>query len=68
MRCPGTVEEVASLASNIGPAVRIVREFGGNEGDLAEIGKETTIEFEQFAMDDSVKIPAIPNFFDASKK
>jgi SAM-dependent methyltransferase len=68
MHYPGTVEEVASLASNIGPAVRIVRDFGGNDEDLVEIGKETTLGFEQFVVDDGVRIPAILNFFDAAKR
>jgi len=63
---PGAVEDVAYLASNIGPAVRIVREFGGDAEDLAEIGKETVRGFEQYVAEDGVKIPAILNFFDAA--
>ena len=64
---PGAVEDVAYLASNIGPAVRIVREHGGDAEDLAEIGKETTRGFEQYVVEDGVRIPAILNFFDAVK-
>lgn len=67
MHYPGAIEDVAFLASNIGPAVRIVREFGGDAKDLAEIGKETMRGFEQYIVEDGVCIPAILNFFDAVK-
>jgi SAM-dependent methyltransferase len=67
MHYPGAIEEVAYLASNIGPAVRIVREFGGDAKDLAEIGKETMRGFEQYVVVDGVRIPAILNFFGAVK-
>lgn len=62
---PGAIEDVAYLASNIGPAVRIVRERGGGAEDLAEIGKETKRGFEQYIVKDGVRIPAILNFFAA---
>jgi SAM-dependent methyltransferase len=67
MLYPGAIEDVAYLASNIGPAVRIVREFGGDANDLTEIGKETMRSFEQYVVEDGVRIPAILNFFDAVK-
>jgi SAM-dependent methyltransferase len=67
MHYPGAIEDVAYLASNIGPAVRIVREFGGDAKDLAEIGRETMRGFEQYVVEDGVRIPAILNFFDAVK-
>lgn len=63
----GAVEEPASVASDIGPSARIMHEYSGNAEDLAEIQRETTRGFQQFAVEGGVRIPAILNFFDAVK-
>jgi len=62
---PGGVDEVASLASNIGPAARILKEFDGSPADVAEIGRRVADAFQPYAVDDGVRIPASLNFFDA---
>ena len=62
---PGSVEEAAFLASNIGPSARIVKEFDGGPEDVAEIGRGTAREFERYAVEGGVRIPATLNFFDA---
>ncbi len=64
---PGSVEEVALLASNIGPSARIVREFDGGPEDVAAIGASVAKEFRQYAVDGGMRIPARLNFFDAVK-
>jgi len=62
---PGTVDEVAALASNIGPAARISRELGASADQVAEIGNAVSDGFQHFAVDGGVRIPASLNFFDA---
>ena len=64
---PGSVEDVAFLASNIGPSARIVKEFDGNPEDVTEIGRSVAKEFLQYAVDGGIRIPAYLNFFDAVK-
>ena len=63
---PGSVEEVAQLASNIGPSARIVKEHGGSQENVAEIGRRTASQFKQYATEDGVRIPAQLTFFDAT--
>lgn len=64
---PGSVEDVAYLASNIGPSARIVKEFNGSPEDVAEIGRGVAEAFQQYAVDGGVRIPAFLNFFKAVK-
>ncbi len=64
---PGSVEDVAYLTSNIGPSARIMKEFNGSAEDVKEIGRRVADEFQQFAVDGGVRIPALLNFFDAVK-
>ncbi len=64
---PGRVEDVAYLASNIGPSARIMKEFNGSAEDVKEIGRRVADEFQQVAVDGGVRIPAFLNFFDAVK-
>jgi SAM-dependent methyltransferase len=67
MTNPGSVEEVAHLASNIGPAARILKEFDGSNEDVVEIGREVAKSFENFSHEGGVRIPANINFFEATK-
>jgi len=64
---PGTVEEVASQASNIGPSARIVKEYSGTCEDVIAIGNRVSEEFRQFVVEEGVRIPARLNFFEAFK-
>lgn len=62
---PGEVEDAAFLANNLGPSVRIVKEFQGSRDDVAEIVRRTTDGFQKFAVEGGVNVPATLNFFDA---
>jgi len=63
---PGGVEAAAQLASNIGPAARIAKEFDATEQDVAAIGLAVRAAFERYATADGVRIPARLNFFEAA--
>jgi SAM-dependent methyltransferase len=64
---PGSVREVAHLASNIGPSARIVREFDGSDADVMAIAEGVEEAFQQYAVDGGVRIPVSLNFFSAGK-
>ena len=63
----GSIAEAAHLASNVGPAMRIMKEFDGSPADIVEIKKSVAAGFQEFAVDDGMRIPATLNFFQASK-
>ena len=63
----GGIGEAASLASNVGPAVRIVKEFNGDEKDVKEIERKTIEGFREYVCDQGVRIPASLNFYEAFK-
>ena len=63
----GSAEEAAHLASNVGPAMRIMKEFGGSPADIAEIKKKVATGFQKYVVTDELRIPATLNFFQASK-
>ena len=63
----GSAEEAAHLASNVGPAMRIIKEFDGSPADIEEIKKNVTAGFQKYVVDDGLHIPATLNFFHASK-
>ena len=62
-----SVAEAAHLASNVGPAMRIVKEFDGSPADVVEIKKRVAVGFQKFAVSGELRIPAILNFFKAIK-
>lgn len=64
---PGAAEEVASLASNIGPSARVVKEYSGTPEDVIAISNRVTEAFRQFVVDEGVRVPAHLNFFEAFK-
>ncbi len=64
---PGTVEEVAFFASNLGPSARIVREFNGTPDDVREIAGEVTEAFRQYVTDEGVSVPTFLTFASAVK-
>ncbi|WP_417728976.1 class I SAM-dependent methyltransferase [Roseovarius sp.] len=63
---PGPVERVAALASNIGPAVRILKKYNGSGDDVVDITRHVTSDFRNFVDENGVRIPANLNFFSAS--
>lgn len=63
----GSVAEAAHLASNVGPAMRIMKEFDGSSTDILEIKKKVAASFQRYADKDGVQIPATLNFFQAIK-
>lgn len=62
---PGSIADVAQMATNIGPASRTVAHFGGNDTDLAAIARRVEAEIAGFATPSGVHIPAEINFFQA---
>ncbi len=64
-QCPGSLDDTAFLASNIGPSARIVKEFNGSREDIAAIARRVGEDFARYAVDDGLNIPAKLNFFDA---
>jgi ubiquinone/menaquinone biosynthesis C-methylase UbiE len=63
----GSVEEAAQLASNVGPAMRIMKEFDGSTADIVKIKKKVAAGFQKFTVNDGLRIPATLNFFQATK-
>jgi SAM-dependent methyltransferase len=64
----GGVEAAAVLASNLGPASRIVREMGGGPEDTSAIAQEITKAFAAYSEGDTVRVPATLNFYAAVKR
>ena len=62
---PGSVEDVAHVASNIGPSARIVKAFNGTAEDVAAISRDVADGFRKYGVDGGLRIPAKLNFFDA---
>jgi SAM-dependent methyltransferase len=63
---PGPLRDVAALASNIGPAARILKKYGGDESDIEVIHQSVLEKFEIFDTSNGVRIPARLNFFEAT--
>ena len=61
----GPVQRVAELASNIGPAARVLKKYKGSAEDIAEITRSVAANFQAFVDQESVCIPANLNFFSA---
>ena len=62
---PGPLEQVAALASNIGPAARILKKHSGTAKDINAITRRVIESFKGFVTPDGVRIPANLNFFAA---
>lgn len=62
---PGPTEHVAALASNIGPAARVLKKYNGTDDDINEIRQKVHERFRDFEADRGVRIPANLNFFGA---
>lgn len=59
----GDVQAAAEIASNIGPASRIIREKGGAPADVLSIAKRVAAEFEKYATPQGVQVPARLNYY-----
>lgn len=64
---PGSVEEVARLATLVGPAARILRERGGSEDDARAIEAAVARAIQPFAGPGGLRIPATLNSFSARR-
>jgi len=64
---PGTVAEVANMASSVGPAARTVEFFQGSEADAAAIARRVATAFGAFETAEGVQVPAEINFFRARR-
>ncbi len=62
---PGPLDRVAALASNIGPAARILKKYKGTAKDIGEITRYVTTKFREFEGEHGIRIPANLNFFNA---
>lgn len=62
----GELQKVAELASNIGPAARVLRKYGGDDEDTRAIQTKVLEEFRDFVTSEGVDIPARFNFFEAT--
>lgn len=64
---PGTLQEVAQMATSVGPAARTVAFFQGSAAQSAAITDRVERAFEAFETDKSVRVPAQINFFQARR-
>lgn len=62
---PGPLERVAALASNIGPAARILKKYSGTAEDIEAITDYVFANFRRFVDSGGIRIPANLNFFTA---
>jgi SAM-dependent methyltransferase len=60
---PGTPEEVARMATSVGPAARTVEHFQGSADDSAAIAARVQTAFQRFETAQGVRIPGEINFF-----
>jgi SAM-dependent methyltransferase len=63
---PGPLRDVAALASNIGPAARILKKYDGNKSDIEAIIQSVLEKFQVFDTSNGACIPARINFFEAT--
>lgn len=63
----GSLEQTAALASNVGPAARIVRQLGGDIADLTAITEAIEGAFSEYAKSPKPSVPSKLNFFAAKK-
>ncbi len=65
---PGALQNIASLASNIGPAARILKKYHGTRKDVETIQEAVLQKFRKFENSQGVDIPARLNFFEATNR
>lgn len=64
---PGSLPDVAALASNLGPIARVMKEKEGTAEDLAAITEDLREKFAVYATSDGFQIPATLIFYGAVK-
>ncbi len=64
---PGTLDEAAEFATNLGPIARIVREKGGGPDDLAAIARDLSAKLSDYAVEGGLRVPARLIFYSALK-
>ena len=62
---PGTLDQVAALATHIGPAQRIIRDRGGSDADIARIGRDIARRLEGYTGPAGIRVPAALNLCEA---
>ncbi|MBP1805925.1 class I SAM-dependent methyltransferase [Rubellimicrobium aerolatum] len=62
---PGGAEEVAGLATSLGPAVRILAAAEATEADRRAVREELAAAYRAFATPEGIRIPSVVNLFDA---
>ncbi len=67
LRTPMDLASVTRLASNIGPAARIMRAFSGTPDDLERIVAKVEEGFRPYATPEGFAMPARINFFSAAR-
>ena len=63
----GALEEAAALASQVGPAARLMKAAGGGAQDIAAITQQVAEAFRPFIKEGVVQVPAQFNFLSAIK-
>ncbi len=64
---PRPLEEVAALASNLGTAARIVKEYDGTADHVTQITERVAAALAPFVEADGVRVPARVNVFRATR-
>jgi hypothetical protein len=64
---PGTLDEAAEFATNLGPIARILREKGGTPDDLEAIAQDLTAKLANYAVEGGLRVPARLIFYGALK-
>jgi ubiquinone/menaquinone biosynthesis C-methylase UbiE len=62
----GTAADAARVASRVGPAARVMKEFSGNESDAMAIEKSVADAFSEFVTGGGVRMAVSINYFSAS--
>lgn len=62
-----SLEDTALLASTVGPAARIAREFNATDADIADIAASVEKAFQSYAEHPNPSVPSRLNFFSAIK-
>lgn len=65
LKFPGGLDEIAELASNLGPASRIAAEKHASEQDKAAISSDIRTRLTDMVSENGVEVPATVNFFRA---
>lgn len=62
-----SLDDVADLASNLGPAARILKEKGGSKADLEAIRTGIATAYRDYSGPDGVRVPGKFHFVEAAR-